>query len=149
MLRAAYRVAKFAEASLGCLLSLYSFCQTKMKDPGELALSVLISRIMFDNAETDHLTSIGYIGAIECSTSGSILEASGDDLEVFGNILGYTSQIANMIGEPFGLDAVEEVHLVGTNTTAICIPQEESNLGILCSNRANTEQILSELIDQG
>ncbi len=104
---------------------------------------------MFENAETEHLTRLGYIGAIECSASGSILQASSDDLEVFGQILGYTTQIANMIGEPFGLDAVEEVHLIGTKTTAICIPQEESNLGILCSSRANTEQILSELIDQG
>jgi len=105
--------------------------------------------VIFEDANTEHLSRLGYIGAIECSTSGAILEASGDDVEVFGQILGYTAQIANMIGEPFGLDAVEEVHLVGTNTTAICIPQEESNLGILCSNRANTEQILSELIDQG
>tara|TARA_R100000027_G_scaffold61554_5_gene53007 strand:+ start:15737 stop:16051 length:315 start_codon:yes stop_codon:yes gene_type:complete len=103
---------------------------------------------MFKDANTEHLSRLGYIGSIECSASGSILEATGDDLEVFGQILGYTAQIANMIGEPFGLDAVEEVHLVGTNTTAICIPQEESSLGILCTSRASTEQILSELIDQ-
>jgi len=104
---------------------------------------------MFEDADTEHLTRLGYIGAIECSASGSILEATGEDLDVFGQILGYTAQIANMIGEPFGLDSVEEVHVVGTNTTAICIPQDESNLGILCTNRANTEQILNELIEEG
>ncbi len=101
---------------------------------------------MFNNSTLSELSDRGFIGAIACSTNGSIIEATSDDLEVFGSILGYISQIAEMIGEPFGMDSIEEIHLTSSNTVAICIPQEEGSLGVLCTNRANTEEILSELI---
>lgn len=101
---------------------------------------------MFESVNLEELQERGLIGAIACNASGSIIDATSDDLEVFGSILGYISQVADMIGEPFGMDSIEEVHLSSANTTAICIPQDEDALGVLCTNRANVEEILGELI---
>lgn len=101
---------------------------------------------MFEDADISELKQNGFIGAVECNSSGTILDATSDELEVFGSILGYISQVADMIGEPFGMDSIEEIHLSGANTTAVCIPQEDGSLGILCTNRTNIERILSELI---
>ena len=102
---------------------------------------------MFENIDIESLESDGFIGAISCNASGSIIDATSDDLEVFGSILGYISQVADMIGEPFGMDSIEEVHFESANTKAACIPQDEESIGILCTSRANIENILSELIN--
>mgnify|MGYP003640215941 CR=1 FL=1 len=102
---------------------------------------------MFDNIDLNELEESGFIGAIACSTNGTILNATSDDLEVFGSILGYLTQVADMIGEPFGMDSIEEIHIDSANTKAICIPQEDGSLGVLCNSRANTDAILDELIN--
>lgn len=102
---------------------------------------------MFENADLENLSTRGFIGAITCSSNGSITAATSDDLEVFGSILGYINQMADMIGEPFGMDAIDEVQLVSSHTIAISIPQDEGALGVLCSSRANVDEIMRELID--
>lgn len=102
---------------------------------------------MFEIVDITSLEDQGFIGAIACDAGGSVIEATSDDLEVFGSVLGYMSQIAEMIGEPFGMDSVEEIHLESSNTQAICIPQEDGCLGVLCNSRANIEGILGELLN--
>jgi hypothetical protein len=103
---------------------------------------------MFENIDQAELEEMGLLGAIACSSNGSIIDATSDELEVFGCILGYITQVADMIGEPFGLDSAEEIQLESANTKAVCVPQEDgAAIGLLCSSRANTEAILSELID--
>lgn len=102
---------------------------------------------MFENVDLEDLSSRGFIGAITCASNGSIIEATSDDLEVFGSILGYLNQMADMIGEPFGMDGIDEVQLVSANTIAVCIPQDDGILGVLCSSRANVEEVLGELIN--
>lgn len=101
---------------------------------------------MLNQSDIGELEAIGFIGAIRCAANGSIIDATGDDLEVFGNILGYITQVADMIGEPFGMDSIEEIHIESSNTKAICNPQEDGSLGVLCNSRANTEAILEEFI---
>lgn len=78
---------------------------------------------MFDGIDLDDLKQRGFIGAISCSASGGIMDATSDDLEVFGSILGFVSQMADMIGEPFGMDSLDEVHIVSAQTLAVCIPR--------------------------
>jgi hypothetical protein len=103
---------------------------------------------MFENIDQVELEEMGFLGAIACSANGSIIDATSDELEVFGGILGYITQVADMIGEPFGLDSAEEIQLESANTKAICVPQEEgAAMGLLCSGRANADAILSEIID--
>ncbi|MGB0744134.1 MAG: hypothetical protein ACPGSB_06375 [Opitutales bacterium] len=102
---------------------------------------------MLENVDLNELEEIGFIGAITCSSNGTVIDATNDDLEVFGGILGYITQVADMIGEPFGMDSIEEIHIESANTKAICIPQDEGSLGVLCSSRANTEAILDALIN--
>ncbi|TVP78168.1 MAG: hypothetical protein EA353_08905 [Puniceicoccaceae bacterium] len=102
---------------------------------------------MLNQSDLGELEAMGFIGAIRCASNGAIIDATGDDLEVFGNILGYISQVADMIGEPFGMDSIEEIHIESANTKAICIPQEDSSLGVLCSSRSNTDAILEAFIN--
>lgn len=104
-------------------------------------------RRMFENADLEDLNERGFIGAVTCSSNGSITTATSEDLEVFGSILGYINQIADMIGEPFGMDAIDEVQLVSSNTVAVSIPQDDGALGLLCSSRSNVDEILAELIE--
>ncbi len=102
---------------------------------------------MFENIDQSELEGMGFIGAIACSSNGTIIDATSDELEVFGSILGYITQVADMIGEPFGMDSIEEIQLESANTRAVCLPQDEgAALGLLCSNRANSDAIISELI---
>ncbi|HAV13799.1 MAG TPA: hypothetical protein DCX06_09980 [Opitutae bacterium] len=102
---------------------------------------------MFENIDVASLEEEGFIGAITCNANGAILDATSDDLEVFGSILGYITQVADMIGEPFGMDSIEEVHFESANTKAACIPQEDETIGVLCNSRANIENILNEIIN--
>lgn len=102
---------------------------------------------MLNQSDIGELEALGFIGAIRCASNGSILDATGDDLEVFGNILGYITQVADMIGEPFGMDSIEEIHIESSNTKAICIPQEDGSLGVLCNSRSNTEAVLDAFIN--
>lgn len=53
-----------------------------------------------------------------------------------------------MIGESFGLDEVEQVHIKSSQTICVCLPQEGANLGLLCKNSSNVDKIL-EQIDEG
>ena len=101
---------------------------------------------MFENADLEELGARGFIGAVTCSSNGTILDATSDDLEVFGSVLGYVNQMADMIGEPFGMDTIDEVQLVSSKTVALSIPQDDGALGVICSNRANMDDILGELI---
>ena len=100
---------------------------------------------MFKEYEMETLAEQGLIGAIVCSENGSIVECTSDDLEVFGNILGYVTQIANMIGESFGLDEVEQVHIKTFHTLGVCVPQDGSSLGLLCKGNANVDKILDQM----
>ncbi|MGJ8639779.1 MAG: hypothetical protein ACSHYA_10325 [Opitutaceae bacterium] len=102
---------------------------------------------MFENVDLAELEEQGFIGAVACSSSGAIIDATSDDLEVFGGVLGYISQVADMIGEPFGMDSIEEIHFESANTKAACIPQDDEAIGVLCSNRTNMENLLNELIN--
>lgn len=102
---------------------------------------------MFENIDQQELEEAGFIGAIACTTSGDVVEATSDELEVFGSIMGYITQVAEMIGEPFGMDSIEEIQLESANTKAICIPQEEEMIGLLCTSRANTDTIINALMD--
>ncbi|MCC5839330.1 MAG: hypothetical protein JJT96_04325 [Opitutales bacterium] len=94
-----------------------------------------------------HLESKGFIGAIECTDTGVTIQSSGEEVELLGQVLGYVTQIGNMIGESFGLDNLEEAHLIGSNTTAVCIPLEGNHLGVLCSNRAQIDSLISEILN--
>ena len=101
---------------------------------------------MFDNIDQAEMEEAGFIGAIACNSSGAIIEATSDELEVFGSILGFLTQVSDMIGEPFGMDSVEEIQLESSNAMAICLPQEDgASVGLLCSNRANTDVIINEI----
>ncbi|MCC5790557.1 MAG: hypothetical protein JJT75_13060 [Opitutales bacterium] len=102
---------------------------------------------MFEDGDLDNLAEQGLLGAVICSENGSITDSTSDDLEVFGNILGYVGQLANMIGESFGLDEVQQVHLKSSQTVGVCVPQEGSTLGVLCKHSANVDKILEEFVE--
>lgn len=101
---------------------------------------------MFENLDLNELSDRGMIGAIACDASGAVLEATSEDLEVFGSILGYIAQVADMIGEPFGMDAIDEVHIEGANTKAVCIPHDGESIGVLCNSRANVDNVVSLIL---
>lgn len=101
---------------------------------------------MFENLDLESLKEQGFIGAIASDSTGAVIESTSDDIEVFGGILGYITQVADMIGEPFGMDSIEEIQMVSANTTAVCLPQEGDNLGVLCNSRTNIDNILNQII---
>ncbi|MGE9294828.1 MAG: hypothetical protein ACQKBV_00860 [Puniceicoccales bacterium] len=89
----------------------------------------------------------GVLGLIECDESGTVLMQEGDDVDALGQVLVFIHQISDLIGESFGLDGLEEGHLIGKSMTAVCVPRGGSDLGILFDNKASISTILPEILN--
>lgn len=88
----------------------------------------------------------GLLSLVECDSRGTILQAEGDNAETLGNVLLYFKQMADLIGEAFGLEELEEARLVGKSVTAVCLPRdEEVLLGALFENKARIDAVLPQL----
>jgi len=88
----------------------------------------------------------GVLGVIECDESGTILQEEGDEVEALGQVLVFAHQIADLIGESFGLDGLEEGHIIGKSMTAVCVPRGASDLGVLFDNKASIAKLLPEIL---
>ena len=89
----------------------------------------------------------GLLGVIECDESGTVLQAEGENAEALGQVLVFIHQIADLIGESFGLDGLEEGHVIGKSMTAVCVPRGGSDLGALFDNKAKISEILPSLLE--
>lgn len=89
----------------------------------------------------------GLLGLIECDESGTVLHADGDEVEALGQVLVFIHQISDLIGESFGLDGLEEGHVIGKSMTAVCVPRGGSDLGVLFDNKAKISNVLPELLE--
>ncbi len=89
----------------------------------------------------------GVLGLIECDEAGNILHADGDDPEALGQVLVFVHQLADLIGESFGLDGLEEAHIIGKSMTAVCVPRGGSDLGVMFDSKADISQTLPQLLD--
>lgn len=89
----------------------------------------------------------GVLGLIECDETGAVLHAEGDDAEALGQVLVFVHQVADLIGESFGLDGLEEGHIIGKSMTAVCVPRGGSDLGVLFDNKAKITELLPRLLN--
>lgn len=89
----------------------------------------------------------GVLGLIECDEVGNVLHAEGEDPEALGQVLVFVHQLADLIGESFGLEGLEEGHIVGKSMTAVCVPRGGSDLGVMFDNKANISAILPQLLE--
>lgn len=88
----------------------------------------------------------GLISLVECDESGQIVEAEGDDAEVMGQMMLYYQQMANLIGESFGLGPLEQGRLHSKQLTAVCVPQESGTLGALFDSKAPIDDLLPAIL---
>lgn len=90
----------------------------------------------------------GLLSLVECDPQGEIVQAEGDNAETLGNILLYFKQMADLIGDSLGLEALEEGRLMGKSVTAVCLPRDdESILGALFESKAKIEAVLPSLME--
>ncbi len=89
----------------------------------------------------------GVMGLIECDETGQVLHAEGDDPEALGHVLVFVHQVADLIGESFGLEGLEEGHIIGKSMTSVCVPRGGSDLGVMFDNKADITSILPQLLE--
>ena len=89
----------------------------------------------------------GVSGFVECDKMGSVLQAEGDDAETYGGVLGYFEQMANLIGESFGLDSIEEAQIITPSRCALCLPKADKSVGVIYDPKTKLKELMP-LLDQ-
>lgn len=84
----------------------------------------------------------GVKGFVECDKMGTVLQAEGDDAETFGGVVGYFEQMANLIGESFGLDAIEEAVIICSSQCAIALPKADKSIGVLYDPKTKIKDLM-------
>ena len=87
----------------------------------------------------------GIVGFAVLDEAGEVSLSSGEEAEGLETVAPYLTHMANLIGEPFGFDVVEEAHLVGKHTTAVCVPHDEEIIALLCESKAKIPSIVKKL----
>lgn len=85
------------------------------------------------------------MGVVRASASGDLLEHTGNEAEVFGNVLVYFQQMASLIGESFGLEDLHEADIQSKSVSAVCLPFGDHTIGALLNARAKSSDAVAQL----
>ncbi len=70
--------------------------------------------------------------------------ASDKNAEQLGDVLIYFNEISGLIGETFGLDKVDEIHIVCEELTAVCLPGVKETVGVIFDKDTRPNQFLAK-----
>ena len=87
----------------------------------------------------------GVTGYVECDKMGTVITAEGEEAETFGGVIGYFEQMANLIGESFGLEGIEEAQIISTEQCALCLPKANKVIGVLHNPKTKIQDLLTTL----
>ena len=97
----------------------------------------------------EEITSLpGLIGVVKCDDSGEIESYTGEEAEMLGTIVPYFCDLANLVGESFGLDEVQEATLVGKNITCVIVPTTEDTGAYIFESKAKIKSLLDKILAQ-
>ncbi len=83
-------------------------------------------------------------GWVAIRNDGTQNVASDEIAERFGEVLIYFNQITELIGETFGLEKLDEIHIVCDELTAVCMPGRKETVGILFDKDTNPNEFLAK-----
>jgi hypothetical protein len=83
------------------------------------------------------------VGYVQCSDAGDVLVQEGNEIDALANVLAYFHQVANLVGESFGLEGLEEAQIQGKAMTVVCLPHHGGAAGILLNSRARLNESVS------
>jgi len=81
------------------------------------------------------------IGFVQCSEEGDIIAQEGNDVDVLSTVLVYFQQIANLIGDSFGLENYQEAQIQGQSLTVITSPYGEGVVGIIVNSKLKINEV--------
>ncbi len=89
----------------------------------------------------DHPEIKGWV-AIRNDETQSV--ASDPAAEKLGEVLIYFSEMSSLIGESFGLEKPDEIHIVCDELTAVCLPGAKETVGIIFDQDTKPNQFLAK-----
>jgi hypothetical protein len=116
---------------------------TELKS-GELKRFGLVKKEESD----DILAQPGVVGYVKVDNVGIKTIVSGQYAESLGDFLNYFCEIANLIGDSFGMDPMEEGQIRSDTITAVCFPRDEITGIILDAKIKPEEFFLKNPVDE-
>lgn len=83
-------------------------------------------------------------GWVVISNDGSQNAASDKFAEQLGDVLIYFNEVSDQIGETFGLDKIDEIHIVCEEHTAICMTGRHETIGVIFDKDTRPNQFLAK-----
>lgn len=87
----------------------------------------------------------GVVAYTVLNEEGEVALTSGVEAEGLETVAPYLTHMANLIGEPFGFDEVEEAQIIGKNMTAVCVLQTDGLIAMLCESKAKIASIVKKV----
>ncbi|MFK8067607.1 MAG: hypothetical protein AB8D52_05125 [Gammaproteobacteria bacterium] len=94
-----------------------------------------------ENPVLDHPDIKGWV-AIRNDETQSV--SSDPAAEKLGEVLIYFNEISGLIGETFGLERPDEIHIVCDELTAVCLPGVKETVGIIFDQDTKPDQFLAK-----
>jgi len=83
-------------------------------------------------------------GWVAIRNDGTQNVASDDKAEQLGDVLIYFNQVSELIGGTFGLDKIDEIHIVCDELTAVCMPGIKETVGVIFDKDTKPNQFLAK-----
>jgi hypothetical protein len=83
------------------------------------------------------------LGYVQCSESGDVIVQEGNEVDALANVLVYLQQVAALIGESFGLEGFQEVHIQSKALTVVCLPHDGGAAGVILNSRTRINETVT------
>lgn len=83
------------------------------------------------------------LGYVQCSEAGDVIVQEGNEVDVLANVLVYFQQVAQLIGESFGLEDFQEAQVQGKSLTVVCLPHQGGAVGVILNSRARLNETVA------
>ncbi len=85
------------------------------------------------------------LGVVRLHEKDGRMEQTGAEAEALGNVLACFLQLSSLVGESFGLEGLEEAQMSGKSLGIICLPGQESTLGLVVNSRVRAAELVSRI----
>ncbi len=83
------------------------------------------------------------LGYVQCSESGDVIVQEGNEVDVLANVLVYFQQVAQLIGDSFGLEDFQEAQIQGRSLTVVCLPHQGGAVGVILNSRTRLNETVA------
>lgn len=85
------------------------------------------------------------VGYLRCTEAGDIIDQQGTDAEALSGVIVYFQQIANLIGDSFGLENLQEAQIQAKSLNVICLSDNTDLIGVILNTRARLNEASGQI----